>query len=143
MILFQSETKFSLKHKLAYKKWIKETIENEGKKCGNINYVFYDDEEVLKINKQFLNHDFYTDIITFDYTEGETVSGDIVISIERVGENAKTYNVDFQSELNRVIIHGILHLCGYKDKKRDEEKLMRSKEEFYMSCFEKEFSQTK
>ena len=105
--------------------------------------MFYDDEEVLKINKQFLNHDFYTDIITFDYTEGETVSGDIVISIERVGENAKTYNVDFQSELNRVIIHGILHLCGYKDKKRDEEKLMRSKEEFYMSRFEKEFSQTK
>ncbi len=143
MILFQTETKFTLKDKLAHKRWIKRTVENEGKKCGDINYVFYNDEDLLAINVKYLSHDFYTDIITFDYTENNIISGDIAISIDRVVENAKTYNVDFEAELKRVLIHGILHLCGYKDKNKEEEKVMREKETFYMNLFHKYSKKTK
>lgn len=136
MILFNTLTKFNLKKKNPYKKWIKESAANEGRQCGEINYIFCDDEQELEINKQYLNHDFYTDIITFDYTEENTISGDMYISIERVIENAKTYNTNFEDELRRVLIHGIMHLCGYKDKEPEDEKLMREKENFYMSRFE-------
>ncbi|MCQ2285336.1 MAG: rRNA maturation RNase YbeY [Bacteroidales bacterium] len=143
MILFNTETSFQLKQKKVYKEWIKSSAENEGKKCGDINYIFNDDEQLLKVNQQFLNHDFYTDIITFDYSEGEIISGDIYISIDRVKENANTYNVDFQTELLRVLIHGIMHLCGYKDKSENEAKLMRQKEEFYMKRFVKQIESQK
>lgn len=135
MILFHSQNKFKLTCKMERKRWIKKAIELEGKKCGDINYIFCSDEELLQVNREYLQHDYYTDIITFDYTEGELVSGDLYISTERVADNAKNYQVDFDNELLRVLIHGILHLCGYKDKSNKDAKVMRSKEEFYMNLF--------
>ena len=99
-----------------------------GKKIGEINYIFCDDEKILEINRQFLQHDYYTDIITFDYCEGDTLSGDIFISVDTVTANAKEYSVSFDEELKRVMIHGILHLCGQNDKTADEQQEMRIKE---------------
>ena len=99
-----------------------------GKKIGEIHYIFCDDEKILEINRQFLQHDYYTDIITFDYCEGDTLSGDIFISIDTVTANAKEYSVSFDEELKRVMIHGILHLCGQNDKTADEQQEMRIKE---------------
>ena len=99
-----------------------------GKKIGEIHYIFCDDEKILEINRQFLQHDYYTDIITFDYCEGDTLSGDIFISVDTVTANAKEYSVSFDEELKRVMIHGILHLCGQNDKTADEQQEMRIKE---------------
>ena len=99
-----------------------------GKKIGEIHYIFCDDEKILEINRQFLQHDYYTDIITFDYCEGDTLSGDIFISVDTVSANAKEYSVSFDEELKRVMIHGILHLCGQNDKTADEQQEMRIKE---------------
>ena len=112
--------------------WIKKLILNEEKKVGNINYIFCDDEYLLKVNQDFLNHDYYTDIITFDYVKGKTISGDIFISLTRISENASTLSNSFEKELLRVLAHGVLHLCGYKDKSDEEEKEMRAKEDFYI-----------
>ena len=108
--------------------WIKRVAENYGKKVGDINYLFCSDEKILEINNQYLSHDFYTDIITFDYSEGNTISGDIFISLDTVSTNSQKYNTDFMEELYRVIIHGILHLCGIDDKSEHEEKAMRQAE---------------
>ncbi|NPA44711.1 MAG: rRNA maturation RNase YbeY [Chlorobi bacterium] len=113
--------------------WINKTITNENKETGEINIIFCSDEYLLKMNKEHLNHDYYTDIITFDYCQGSLVSGDLFISVDRVGENAKDFNVDFKNELNRVIIHGVLHLIGYNDKTDDEQKEMTEKENFYLN----------
>ena len=113
--------------------WINKTITNENKETGEINVIFCSDEYLLKMNKEHLNHDYYTDIITFDYCQGSLVSGDLFISVDRVGENAKDFNVDFKNELNRVIIHGVLHLIGYNDKTDDEQKEMTEKENFYLN----------
>ncbi|MBQ7985044.1 MAG: rRNA maturation RNase YbeY [Bacteroidales bacterium] len=126
---FSTDTPSDLKQKLKLKKWIKSVIERHGKKCGTVSYLFTTDEKVLQINKQYLNHDFYTDIITFDYTENDTVSGDIFISADRVRENAVTFNTTFDQELHRVIIHGVLHLIGFKDHSDKEQKIMRQKED--------------
>ena len=115
--------------------WIKKLILNEEKKVGNINYIFCDDEYLLKVNQDFLNHDYYTDIITFDYVKGKTISGDIFISLPRISENASTLSSSFEKELLRVLAHGVLHLCGYKDKSDEEEKEMRAKEDFYINLF--------
>ena len=115
--------------------WIKKLILNEEKKVGNINYIFCDDEYLLKVNQDFLNHDYYTDIITFDYVKGKTISGDIFISLPRISENASTLSSSFEKELLRVLAHGVLHLCGYKDKSDEEEKKMRAKEDFYINLF--------
>ncbi|WP_082326582.1 rRNA maturation RNase YbeY, partial [Sunxiuqinia dokdonensis] len=104
------------------KKWIKNTIKKEGREPGEITFIFCSDDYLLEINKQYLDHDYYTDIITFDYVEGKEISGDIFISVDRVKENAATFGVDFQNELNRVLVHGVLHLLGYKDKSADEKK---------------------
>jgi probable rRNA maturation factor len=108
---------------------------SEGKSLKDISVVFTDDDYLLEVNKQYLNHDYYTDVITFDYSVFPEVSGDIMISLDRVKDNAETLSVSFQEELNRVIYHGLLHLCGYKDKSASDEMLMRKKENYYLELF--------
>ena len=120
---------FSLKEKTALKSWIKKIIAQEGKTAGNISSLFCTDEYLLKINRQFLQHNFYTDIITFDYSEKTKVEGEIFISIDRVKENALLFKQSFEKELMRTIIHGVLHLCGYTDKTSSDKKTMRAKED--------------
>lgn len=126
---------FKLQDATKIKSWIKKIIVAEKKKPGQLNFVFTSDEELLKINIQFLDHSTYTDIITFDSCKGVTVNGDIIISIERVAENAHKFKVDFKQELKRVIIHGVLHLCGYKDKSKKEADLIRKKENSALAKF--------
>ena len=135
MISFNYETNFSLPRKKEVSHWISGAIKSEGFTEGEIMYVFCDDEYLLKLNKEFLNHDTLTDIISFDYVVGKQVNGEIYISIERVTENASELKIEFFTELLRVMIHGILHYCGFRDKSKDEIKLMREKEEFYISKF--------
>lgn len=113
--------------------WLKTVIRNENQKPGEINYIFCDDEYMLQINRDYLQHDYYTDIITFDYVRGKTISGDIFVSLPRISDNASNHSKKFEDELHRVLAHGILHLCGYKDKTVEEEKEMRSKEDFYLA----------
>lgn len=119
---------FNLENKSKLKKWIKIVVEKEKRILGNLNYSFTSDESLLKINIEYLKHNTYTDIITFNYNEGKKISGDIFISIDRVKENAMKFEVAFEEELLRVMIHGILHLCGYKDKSKTDSDLMRKKE---------------
>jgi len=133
MINFTSNTNFQLRHKAVLKSWIKEVVGKEGKKMKDLSFIFCDDMELLNKNSKYLNHDTLTDILTFDYSENNNISGDIYISIDRVKENAKTYKVTFENELDRVMIHGILHLLGYKDKSKKDQKAMREKEDFYLS----------
>lgn len=121
------------------KKWIGEVVLRRGKTVGNINYLFCDDEYLLEANKRYLNHDTYTDIITFDYVAGNFISGDIMISVERVGENAVKFGVSFEHELHRVIIHGVLHLLGQGDKSDEEAMEMRRLEEEALHLFDKMF----
>lgn len=108
-------------------------ILSEGKKPGEINYIFCDDEYLLKVNREYLKHDYYTDVITFDYVKGKTISGDIFVSLPRIFDNAQTLSKDFESEFFRVLAHGLLHLCGYKDKTEEEIAEMRSKEDYYLN----------
>jgi len=115
--------------------WLENLITSENKKLGEINYIFCDDEYLLKVNQDYLQHDYYTDIITFDYVKGKTISGDIFISLPRISDNASLLSKDFNEEFRRVLAHGVLHLCGYKDKSEEEEKEMRSKEDFYLNLF--------
>lgn len=129
MISFNYETSFELEDETRYENWLSEVIDSEGKTEGEINYIFCDDEYLLQKNIEFLDHDTLTDIISFDYTMGNLLSGDIFISIERVKENALEYNVAFDEELRRVMAHGILHYCGYKDKTEEESSMMRNKED--------------
>ena len=133
MISFTSNTNFQLKNKAASTSWIKKVVQKEGRKMKDLSFVFCNDIDLLDKNSKYLNHNNFTDILTFDYSENNNISGDIYISIERVEENAKTYKVTFQNELDRVMIHGILHLLGYKDKSEKEQKIMREKEDFYLS----------
>ncbi len=112
--------------------WLESVCKEEMKEVGDINYIFCNDEYLLEINRSYLDHDYYTDVITFDYSEGPCLSGDIFVSVDRVMENAKDFNVSFLNELCRVVVHGILHLAGYKDKLKDDEQLMRSKEDYYL-----------
>lgn len=114
------------------KNWINFAIEKEKFKCGDLSFIFCFDEYLLKINKEYLNHDYYTDIITFNYVEGKTISGDIFISIDRVRDNAQQYGVSFENELSRVIIHGVLHLIGFDDKDESSQSIMRMKEDEYL-----------
>ena len=129
MITFNSETSFTLKNQKKLVKWISDVISSEGFQVGEINYIFCNDSYLNKINQEFLNHDTFTDIISFDYSLGKEVGGDIFISIERVLENAEKFNEVFENELYRVMIHGILHFMGYKDKTKKEKTLMRTKED--------------
>jgi rRNA maturation RNase YbeY len=111
------------------KKWVSQVVQLRGKRVGNISYLFCDDEHLLGVNQQFLNHDTYTDIITFDYVVADLISGDIMISVDRVGENAEKFGVPFEQELHRVVIHGVLHLLGQGDKSDTEAAEMRRQEE--------------
>ena len=128
MILYNSETSFSLKDEKKISVWIEYISALEGFTIGEINYIFCDDVFLNSINKEFLNHDSFTDIISFDYTLGQQLNGDIYISTERVLDNAETYSVAFESELCRVMIHGVLHYMGYKDKSIEDKNEMRKKE---------------
>ena len=128
MITFDYIVESAFKPALSHKIWLQQVIRKEGKVPGDISYIFCDDEYMLVRNNAFLNHDTYTDIITFDECVGNVVSGSILISLDRVEENAKQYGKTFENELLRVVVHGTLHLCGYKDKSDDEAKLMRQKE---------------
>ncbi len=135
MINFFSESNFELEDNAAYEKWLQQVIISEEKKEGDINYIFCDDEYLHEINVKYLNHDDYTDIISFDNAVGNILHGDIFISTERVAENAEKFQVSFQEELKRVIAHGLLHFCGYKDKTDDEAQLMREKEDEKIKMF--------
>jgi probable rRNA maturation factor len=135
-ITFQNqEIVFRLPGRVKLKSWIRKILKQEGKKEGELNFVFTSDDKLHEMNVEYLGHDTLTDIITFDQTEGLKVSGDIVISKERVEENAGTYKITFKDELHRVMIHGILHLCGYKDKTEEEKKIMRRKEDEALRLF--------
>lgn len=135
MISFNYETDFELDNEAQYEEWISRIIESEGFEEGEINYIFCDDEYLHKINVEYLDHDTLTDIISFDYTVGNLIQGDIFVSIERVRENAVDFKVSFDEELRRVLSHGVLHYCGYKDKSEADEVLMRAKEEEKMQMF--------
>nr|WP_315252205.1 rRNA maturation RNase YbeY [uncultured Flavobacterium sp.] len=135
MINFNYESEFTLDNEEAIATWLSAVILSENKNEGEINYIFCDDEYLHKINLEYLNHDTLTDIISFDYTMGNEISGDIFISIERVLDNAKDYNTLFEDELKRVLVHGVLHYCGYKDKSEADEELMRSKEDEKTAMF--------
>jgi len=133
MISFQNiGTCLSLK-KESISVLIKNIVLEENKNIGHVSFIFCDDNYLLEKNKEFLNHDFFTDVISFDYSEKNTVSGDILISIDRVKENAKLFNVDFLSELHRVMIHGLLHLLKYNDKTKEEKRIMTQKENYYLN----------
>lgn len=135
MISFNYECDFVLDNESAFADWITKVIKSEIKNEGEINYIFCDDEYLLEINQQYLDHDTLTDIISFDYSVGNELHGDIFISIERVKDNAADFNVSFEDELKRVMVHGVLHYCGYKDKSDADELLMRAKEEEKMKMF--------
>jgi len=136
MIEFYTENDFQFPFEEAFREWIAAAVTGEGFTLGEIVYVFCDDEYLLNINQEFLKHDTYTDIITFDNTLGKLVSGEIYISTDRVAENAEVFNVSFLTELARVVIHGVLHLCGYKDKTKADEIAMRDRENYYLSILE-------
>ena len=135
MINFNYETDFNLDNEEAIAAWLSGVILSENKKEGEISYIFCDEEYLHKINLEYLKHDTLTDVISFDYTMGNEISGDCFISIERVKDNAVDFNVPFDEELKRVLVHGILHYCGYKDKGEVEEILMRSKEDEKIMLF--------
>jgi len=129
----EEDISYKLKHKTAVRKWITDTIVAEGYKLSELTYIFCTDEYLLQINRQYLDHDTYTDIITFDNSDEEgVIVGDIFISIERIRENAGKFNVTEAHELHRVLIHGALHLLGYTDKSTADKKKMTSKEDFYL-----------
>jgi probable rRNA maturation factor len=135
MINFNYESEFTLDNEEAIAAWLSAVIVSENKTEGEINYIFCDDEYLHKINVEYLNHDTLTDIISFDYTMGNEIGGDIFVSVERVLDNSKDYNTAFDDELKRVLVHGVLHYCGYKDKSNADETLMRSKEDEKLAMF--------
>lgn len=135
MILFHYETDFLLENEDTYQSWIETVIQSEQKIVGEINYIFCDDDYLHEINVKYLNHNTLTDIISFDYSEFDSISGDIFISIDRVRENAQNFSIDFHQELLRVMAHGILHYCGYKDKSESDVLLMREKENEKIELF--------
>lgn len=131
----KEDVSFTPSNKILLRKWITNAINCEGKSAGDINYIYCSDDYLLELNRSSLDHDYYTDIITFDYVENNVISGDLFISVDRVRENATHNNVPLEKELQRVMIHGIMHLCGYGDKTPKEEKIMREKEDFYISNY--------
>ena len=132
-ISFYSVGTFSLKTEAAVEACIMAITAEESREVGDITFVFCDDNYLLKINKEFLDHDTYTDIITFDYSVGNEIISEIYVSTDRVEENAKKYKQTFENEIHRVMIHGVLHLCGYNDKLAEEKQIMRDKENHYLS----------
>ena len=134
---FTEDTNFAFKEKRFTAKWLKFVAQSEAKKLGDIGIIFCSDNYILEVNIKYLQHDYYTDIITFDYCEGDTLSGDLFISIDSVRENASFYGVEFPVELNRVIVHGLLHLIGYDDHTEEDIAVMRAKENYYLSLRDK------
>lgn len=132
MITFQNTSKFKVKDLRKKKIWLNSISKNEGKDIGSLNFLFVDDKEMLKYNKKYLQQESYTDIITFDNSLNNKIAGDIVISLERVNENAKYYQVSYNYELERVMAHGLLHLLGYNDKNKEEKIIIRKKENYYL-----------
>jgi rRNA maturation RNase YbeY len=135
MINFHYETDFILENPSKYSDWIERVIFSESKNYGEVNYIFCDDDYLFKINVDYLDHDTLTDIISFDYSDKLNIQGDIFISVDRVKENAKLFKVSLENELRRVMAHGILHYCGYKDKTEEDSKIMRQKEEEKIALF--------
>lgn len=136
---FNEDCNYRLKGKRLIAAWVRQTVESEGFSCGDINYIFCSPERHIEINRQYLNHDYHTDVITFDYsdlTDERVVSGDVFIDPETVALNAAEYGATPRGEMLRVLIHGVLHLCGYKDKAPAEERQMRAKEDFYLARLE-------
>jgi rRNA maturation RNase YbeY len=130
---FNDGVSFQLEGKRKISQWLRHVVAEEGKKTGHLSFIFVSDEIILDINKRYLQHDYYTDVITFDQSAGSAISGEIYISIATVRSNAKDYSVDFRNELFRVMVHGVLHLCGYGDQTADERQKMREKEDKYLS----------
>lgn len=130
---YTQDTDFVFKGKQFNNNWLRMVAESEIKRIGDISIIFCSDNYILDVNMKYLQHDYFTDIITFDYCEGDRLSGDLFISIDSVRENAKFYNTEFNEELNRVMVHGILHLIGYDDHTQKDQKLMRTKENYYLS----------
>jgi rRNA maturation RNase YbeY len=133
MVRFFFENKFTLKNRRAIKQWLDQVAKNEKKSIEGVNYIFCDDDYLLEKNIKYLKHNTLTDIISFDYSQGDALLGDVFISTERVAENAVTLGVEQIKELHRVMVHGLLHYCGYKDKTLKEKELMRTKEDYYLS----------
>jgi rRNA maturation RNase YbeY len=133
MVRFFFENKFTLKNRKAIKLWLDQVAKNEKKSIEGVNYIFCDDDYLLEKNIKYLKHNTLTDIISFDYSQGDALLGDVFISTERVSENAVTLGVEEIKELHRVMVHGLLHYCGYKDKTLKEKELMRMKEDYYLS----------
>lgn len=129
---FFEDTDFVFKPKKINNLWLKTVAESEIRKLGQVNIIFCSDNYILDINQKYLQHDYFTDIITFDYCENDTLSGDLFISVDSVHENALFYKTEFTDELNRVIVHGLLHLIGYDDHSDEDIKVMRSKENYYL-----------
>ncbi|PKP42902.1 MAG: rRNA maturation RNase YbeY [Bacteroidetes bacterium HGW-Bacteroidetes-13] len=135
MIRYNNNTPFNLSDKKSITNWLLAVIQSEGFVLGEVEYFFCSDEQLLDINRSNLNHDTYTDIITFDYTVSNLINADIFISVERVQENANKFSIDFNEELRRVMVHGILHLCGYKDKTKEYKLIMTQKEDEKLQMF--------
>jgi len=133
ILFFNEDTKFSLKNKRALKKWIKLSIEKEDKTPGQINYIFTSDNYLLSINQKYLSHNYFTDIVTFNYCTEKVINGDIYISLQTVKNNSCLFNVTYEDELYRVMIHGVLHLIGYNDSTNAEKLIMREKEDYYLA----------
>ena len=134
---FFEDTNFKFNRRRLTSQWLKFTAESEIKRIRQVNIIFCSDNYILDINQKYLQHDYFTDIITFDYCEGNTLSGDLFISVDTVRENAIFYGTEFDDELNRVIVHGLLHLIGYDDHSEEDQKTMRSKEDYYLAQREK------
>jgi len=130
---YQQNTSFEFKFKHITKQWLKDVVSSENRIIGDISIIFCDDSYILDINNKYLQHNYYTDIITFDYCEGDKLSGDLFISIDTVKDNSLSYNTSFDNELFRVIVHGVLHLAGYDDHTESDIKIMRLKEDYYLN----------
>ena len=129
---FCEDIRFTYKNKLANNRWLKMVAGSEIRKIGDINIIFCSDNYILDVNMKYLQHDYFTDIITFDYCEGKVLSGDLFISVDSVRENSIEFGTDFEEELHRVIVHGVLHLIGYDDHTDEDKKMMRQKENYYL-----------
>lgn len=140
MVEFIYKTDFLIENRQKYIDWISDILSSEEKELGDISYTFCDDIELDKMNREYLNHEDLTDIISFDFTVGDIISGDIFISVDRVKENAEIFEVDFKEEMLRVMAHGLLHYCGYKDATEEESEVMRKKEEEKIKMFHVEHS---
>ena len=142
MILFFSEgVDYRFKNRSLYKRWIREVILSQqgliaSKKCGDLSIIFCNDDYLLNVNNQYLKHNYYTDIITFDYSDNQIINGDLFISVDSVKNNSLKYKTEFMNELSRVIIHGVLHLCGYDDHTEDDKKLMKEKEDLALTMLQ-------